>query len=500
MVKSSFRLIFFICLLISSLYSGEFTASVNRNQINLGENLNLNLTLKGAAAKEAPSFTSLKKTFFINSQNQSSSTVVINGKATSSFTWSLTLTPQAEGEAIIPPISIETSEGVLSSGPITVSVVKEGGNKGAVSNGLILTSDMSNARPYKNESFVYTLRLTSTETLANIQMQKLSVEEAIVEANGEPKIYEKIVDGVRAGVLELSYVITPLKAGPLKIPSVFIQGDIVIKRSAQSRSSWFDDDFDFHPFMQGFDRLKPFTVVSEETILDVQPAVAGIVPWLPARSLKIEEIWNESQALQAGEPLIRGFKITAVGIKASQLPNLNHLQTDGPLFKIYADKPETGEEIKEEGIESFRKEQYTLIPQQAGDLTLPEISIIWWDTLKKERRIATVPFRIVHVQPAAQQSPIEQGVKEAAAIQSESTVLIQEREPLFYAITAGLALLLFGAIIWGISLQKKIGWLTEKPVKNSEKLNKNLPAVSISIGKKKTAKDKREKLPDLNPT
>lgn len=485
-------LIFLFCLFIPALYAGEFTAAVNRNQTNLGENLTLKLTLKGAMAKEAPSFAVLKKAFFINSQNQSSSTVVINGKISTSFIWNLTLTPQNEGEAVIPPITIETADGTLSSEPITIRVVKEAGNSGS---GLILTADMSNARPYKNEPFVYTFRLTSTETLANIQMQKLSVEEAIVEANGEPKIYEKIVDGVQVGVLELSYVITPLKAGPLKIPSVFIQGGIVVKRTSQSRSSFLDDDFDF-PFMQGFNRLKPFTVASEETILDVQPAIAGMVPWLPAKALKIEEIWNASQALQAGEPFTRGFKITAVGIKGSQLPNLNDLQISNPSFKIYADKPEMGEELKENGIESYRKEQYTLIPQQAGDLTLPEISVVWWDAVKKERSIARVPARTVHVLPAAY-SQADQSIQEAAPAPSEPQVIVTRIEPLFYAITAGLALLLFGALIWGIFLQKKIMRLTEKPVNRGEVKNEK---PSPAFEKKQAARDKREKLPDLNPT
>ncbi|MBA2368899.1 MAG: BatD family protein [Candidatus Protochlamydia sp.] len=486
--------VIFFFLFIPALYSGEFNAAVNRNQINLGENVILNLTLKGAAVKEAPSFNALKKSFFVNSQNQSSSTVIVNGKVSSSMIWSLTLTPQKEGDAFIPAISIETTEGTLSSEPITIRVVKGAGPNDTDSNGLILTAEMSNGKPYKNEPFILTFRLTSKENLANIQMHKLAIEEAIVEANGEPKIYEKIVDGVRVGVLELSYVITPLKAGLLKIPSIFIRGGIVVKRTAQSPSSFFDDDFDF-PFMQGFDRLKPFSVASEETILDVQPAIAGIVPWLPAKELKIEEV-RDGSSFQAGEPFTRSFKITAVGVKSSQLPHLNNLQVDGPSFKIYADKPETGEELRGGEIESFRNEHYTLIPQQAGDLTLPEIAVIWWDTIKKEKRATIIPSKTIHVQPATTPQRSSFPMKEAATDQSEPPVIITERDPKFYVIIAGLALLLFGALIWGISLQKKIGRLTEKPEevveKNSEKI--------ISTKKKKNEGDKREKLPDLNPT
>jgi len=503
------RLMFLFLLLPLFLVSGEFTASVSKNEINLGESFTLYLTLKGGSSKSTPAIDSLKKMFIIHSQQQSSNTVIMNGQITVSKTWLFTLIPQKEGEAVIPSLTLDTSDGMLSTEPIKITILK--GNAAAGSSdssdikGVTLTTSLTNAKPYKNEPFVYTLRLASKRELANIKMEKIDIEDAIVESNGEPKSYEEVIDGMRAGVVEFSYLITPLKAGPLKIPSAIVQGVIPIRRQNQMRS-FFDDSFDPFSMMHGFGELKPFALMTEEAILEVQPPQAGLNPWLPARSLKIEEIWDESQPLQTGEPFTRGFKIVAEGIKSNQLPSLNELQTSHPHFKIYADKPELGDEVKDGIVKSYRKEHFTLIPQQSGDLLLPEISVAWWDVTKKEKVITRIPSRTVQVLPALQdglKSQVALADEPATQVDTESQGAAIQRDPLLYVLIGGLTLLLAVAIIWGIILQKKIVRITEKKavdVKNLDKLEKYPQhADSVPEGKQPT-RNKKEKLPDLNPT
>lgn len=500
------RLIYLFLLLPPFLFSGEFTASVNRNQINAGESFTLNLTLKDASARGQPSIGALKKSFIINSQHQSHNSVYMNGQMSSSITWKIALTPQREGETVIPPISIDTNEGTLSSDPIKILVVKgaaAGRSESSDTEGLTLTTDVSKAKPYKSEPFFYTIRLTSKMELANIKMQKVNMEDAIIEANGEPQVFKKFIDGKRVDIIEYSYLITPLKAGPLKIPSFVIQGGIPMRRRPHM-GSFFDDDFDPVFMVQGFDHLKPFTLATEEIVLNVQPAVASVNPWLPAKSVKIEEIWNESQPLQAGEPLTRGFKIVAEGIKSSQLPGLNDLQISDNSFKIYADKPEMGEQIKDGNVKSFRKEQYTLIPQHAGALTLPEISLAWWDVTKNEKVVTRIPSRTLQILPAtgSMQNNMTPNVDEDHTVPATQAAVIQ-RDPILYALIGGLAILLIGAIFWGIALQKKIMRLTEKPIdqKIADKREKAIHPQKSPIPKvKPPAKDKKEKLPDLNPS
>lgn len=490
MVKRTFFIAltaFFICLTTSFLlFAGEFTASVSSTQVNLSESFTLNLTLKDVTPKESPAISVLKKDFFIHSQQQSRNTVIINGKASSTITWKLSLIPKAEGVAQLPKISIETAEGILSTEPITLNVSK--GSSSQSDAGLNVITKVSNAAPYKNEPFTYTALLTSKGPLYNVQTEKMQLEDAIVEIIGEPKLEEKVIEGVLLNVIELTYLITPLKSGSLTIPPVAIQGAIPQKRRGQSG---FDDDFDPFGLMQGFERFRPFNLMTEEIQLNILPPVAGISPWIPAKSLTLEEQWPSDQQLRVGEPFNRGFEIKAEGIKASQLPHLDELQNQQLPFKIYADKPEEQENKIQGHIHSMRKEQYTLIPQQAGTVELPEISVNWWDSAKKEKRLSTIPARTVHILPALE-APLPSS-HEISAVRTDSPTTPISPEPpfLLYGIIGLLTCLLAGALFWVVILQKKIAGLThvsQQPKK---------PAVA---NKKPVQKEKKEKLPDLNPT
>jgi hypothetical protein len=243
----------------------------------------------------------------------------MNGKVSSKTMWRFTLIPQREGEWVIPSISVETSDGSLSSKPISIRVVKgttaDSANPTEESR-VSVTSDVSNAKPYKNEPIIYTVRLISTNEMTNIKAQKFNIDDAMIETNGEPKIFSKIVNGMNTHMIEFSFLITPLKAGLMKIPPLIIHGVSPVKRTTNSRS-FFDDDFDSFSMMLGFDRLKPFALATEEAILEVQPAVAEMVPWIPAKSLIIEDLLDETQLLQVGEPFTRIFSISAEGLKSS---------------------------------------------------------------------------------------------------------------------------------------------------------------------------------------
>jgi hypothetical protein len=285
-------------------------------------------------------------------------------------------------------------------------------------------------------------------------------------------------------------LITPLKAGPLKIPSNVIQGEMLLKNGSHGGSP-FDDNFHFFSMIGGINQLKPFALASKEEVLEIEPMIAGITPWLPVKSLKIEETWDDSHSLQVGEPFSRGFKITAEGIKSTHLPSLNDLQKGDEFFKIYADKPVLGDEGKGGNLISYRQEQYTLIPQQPGTFTLPEILITWWDVIKKEKVISRIPSRVVKVIPSQYKSSpeiSEKGVNDGVVIETK-------RDFFLYMILGGVIVLLIGAIIWGVMLQNKI-----KGLRDGSKPKPPSPPVHCSLKENSPKKNKNERLKDLNPT
>lgn len=514
MVKKIFFVIlstFFLSLfLVVSLIAGEFEATVSRTQVNLNDSFSLNLTLKNSSPKEAPAVSVLDQNFLIHSQQQMTNTTVINGKISSSVTWKLSLTPKAVGTVEIPSITVNTSEGLLSTQPIILDVIKGSGSQSSADGiGVNIIAEAGNPSPYKNEPVIYTVILTSKMPLYNVKAEKMLVENAIVEFIKEPKLEKKVIDGVLLNVIEFSYLITPLKAGSLTIPPKAIQGAIPQKAKRQF-NSFYDNDDDQDPFtiLQGFGRLKPFTLMTDEIQLNVKPAIEEVSPWIPAKALVLEEEWADGQTLRVGEPFSRGFVIKAQGLKASQLPRLEDLLNQNSTFKAYADKPEEEENVVQGVLHSLRKEKYTLIPQQAGTWVLPEVSISWWDTKNHEKRLSVIPLRTVEILPAlvsamaiASSEPKEMALVGTTADSENQISNVNVNSPLLlYGIIGILTFLLTAALIWGFLLQRKIASLTKdtprKAIKQPEVNSKTsvLPAVAP------IQKEKKEKLPDLNPT
>ena len=507
MVKKSFFIVlsvFFLSLTSALfLFAGEFTASVSNTEVSLSESFSLYLALKDTPPKEAPALSALKRHFLIHSEQHSSSTTVLNGKVSSSITWKISLTPKVEGSLEIPSIIIDTEEGFFSTQPIALHVVKAPTSKSTGdSTAPKLITKVSNLSPYKNEPFIYTASLTSKLPLYNVQTQKIQVEDAIVELLGEPKLEEKILEGVFVNVVEFTYLITPLKAGSLTILPMAIQGATPEKRKTQSHSL-FNDDFDPFAMMQGFDRLKPFALMTEEIQLDIQPVIAEVSPWLPAKALSLEETWSEDQTFRVGEPFSYGFLIKAEGVKVSQLPHLEDVYAQNSGFKVYADKPEEQEKVILGTIHSSRKEQYTLIPQQAGTLKIPEISISWWDSIQKEKRVSSIPSRSVQILPALVTTTVTSEETVSAPPVTSITELSSSQESpsfLLYGIIGALTVFLTAALLWGFSLQRKLIGLRGGSFKKSVNQQEAKPKKPVLPLVTKPQKEKKEKLPDLNPT
>lgn len=459
-------LLFLIAPLLA--FSGEFIATVNRNQVPIGESLTLNLTLKESSAKDSPNLGALAKSFYIQSQQQSNHTSIINGKISSSASWKLSISPQKSGELVIPSISLQTSDGILSTQPITILVSQESSNP---SKGITLSTEISHTNPYKNEPFIYTIKLISPQQMTNVQMPVFEVANTITEPYGDPTSTSQITNGVPIHKIEFRFLVTPLQSGKLTIPPTHIQGFIPEARRSQKRS-FFDDEFDPFSLMQGIERVKPFHITTEESLVEVLPPISGIQPWLPAKSLIIEEVREDQKNFRVGEPFSRTLLVTAEGLKSSQLPNLHDLQIDG--FKIYADKPELQDDPNR--LLGRRKEVYTIIPQKDGLLTLPEITLAWWDVAHKEQRIAKIPARQINVMPAPQTQAIQEHTPEAKIVTEASNGVL-------YAVIGGLVLLLISAAAWMVVLQRKVSRLS-----NPKNYNPF------------TDERKRGKFNDLNPT
>ncbi|BCG63487.1 MAG: hypothetical protein methR_P1204 [Methyloprofundus sp.] len=377
MVKRILTLLVVYLILPAIALAAEYTATVSQHQVAVGQSFSLSLTLSDASPESEPDISALKKNFTVNGQVQSSNTSIINGRFSSSTRWDYQLTAKKTGNIRIPSLIIESSKGKLKTQTFNVSVGKASSlPASSENNGIDISSVVSKRNPYKNEPVTYTVTLVSRYDLANISLSEMTLDDAVIEENGKPEVYDSTQNGRAVKVIKASYIITPLKSGEITIPASTIQGGIPIQRRS---NSFFGRRFDSFNMMKDFDdllgrrELKPFAVASKPITLEVLPPVTDVKPWLPASYLGITESWDDTQVLKVGEPISRRFTLIANGISSSQLPSLESLQ--GKDFKIYADQPVLDESIEDGTIISSRKESYTLIPNKSGGVTLTAIKL-----------------------------------------------------------------------------------------------------------------------------
>lgn len=388
----------------TQVLAASFKASIDRSDVIVGEGFLLELSLSGASPKARPDFSALEKYFTISSNRQSSQTSIINNRISSSINWQLILIVPRSGDYTIPSISVDTDEGKLKSNPIEINVEKSSSQTGNANTPkrLSVTAEVSKKNPYQNEPVFYKVKLIATKNISDIGISDFNMPDAIVEKQDDAKVYNSQHQGKPVKVVEANYLITPLKSGALKIPTYVFQGQIESAVRSQNSSGFSNDPLDpFSMFdnFRGFTTYNPFTIASEEIELNVKPPAVDIDPWLPLSSLEISDKLEGLKGAKVGEPLTLTLRIIAKGAIGSVLPNLEKQVTSGNSFKVYADRPEVGDSVSDDGktISGWREERYAIIPQESGTLTLSEIKVPWWDVNTDKIVYTTVASRQIEI-------------------------------------------------------------------------------------------------------
>ena len=390
-------------LLLFPGFSGaaDITVHTDRNPAVLQESFQLIFEAVGGVDDD-PDFSPLEKDFQVLSTSASTSMNIVNTKITRTRQWRLTLMPVNAGNLVIPAISF----GRDKSPPASLTVIQAGtGAPGRDAPDIFIDVEASPGSAYVQAEVIYKVKLyravaTSNETLSEPDVGQGS---AIIELLDADRSYDTFVEGRRYAVFERNYAIYPQVSGKLSIGPVRFQGQL----SAAS------------PFS-----LDPFgaagrTVVrqSEAVELQVEPIPAAYPSghWLPAADVEITGKWSKNPLeLLPNEPVTRTLTLTARGLTASQLPEMQELLPDG--FRQYPDQPEQENRKTAEGITGVRQQKNAIIPARPGQYTLPEISLPWWNTETQALEYAVLPERRAQVTAAAPDAAIDTPVLPAPGI------------------------------------------------------------------------------------
>lgn len=392
-------------LMASGLHS-----SVSSTQIGYGESFELTLSIDSANARSAPDLAPLQKDFQILGTGQSSQFSIVNGRVTNSFNWVITLTPNEKGELEIPALRAGNS----SSEPITIEVVDAAklpaGAPGA--SDISLEVSAASGTHYVLEEIPITVHIRGTGGMREASLEEPSGNDFVLTQTGEDKVSHSTRNGRETFDIERQYLLKPQKSGDLTIPPLTLHA--TVDDPAARRSSIFSDmGFDGvtmqMPLSQGLfaDMLDPgreIVVRSKPLELDVKPRPTADRVWfLPAKQVDLRSNWSPAKPeFRVGEAVTCRIQLFALGASGEQLPDIPISNTDGA--RLYLDRSSTDTTDTPDGTAAVREFDISIVPTRAGEVSLPPISVTWWDTTADKERVETLPAQVIQVLPGVGQN------------------------------------------------------------------------------------------------
>jgi len=361
-------------------------ASVDRNQLSSGETVELTLESSDVTLFGKPDLSALEPQFEVRGTRQVNQLTSLNGENHATTRWIITLLPKLNGSVVIAPLQL----GEFTSEPIELTVVQsQTQDTPSKLAPVFIEASLDQDSVYVQAQAILTLRIYHSVSLYDdSNITPLQIPDARVEPLGESRTYEKVINDLRHGVIEQRYAIYPQHSGVLSIPPQIFSATLVDAQPSQD------------PAAQGPKSGKLLRVSSTETTLTVKVKPAEYpadTPWLPARSLSLGENWNpEPDRSQVGDSLTRSLTLKAEGLASSQLPPLPATDVSG--LRRYPDQPQLSNQQSDRGLIGSREDREALVPTRSGNIELPAVEVVWWNTDEDHLERSSLPARTLHIQ------------------------------------------------------------------------------------------------------
>ncbi len=369
----------------ATAHAAELIASVDRSRLNSGETVELTLETSDVTQFGKPDLTPLEPLFEVRGTRQVNQLNTLSGDNRATTRWIITLLPKENGSVLIPPLQL----GDVQSQPITVQVVESDVREDKNSlDPVFIEASLDQSSVYVQAQAILTLRIYHSVSLYDdSSLTPLQIADARVEQLGDTRTYEKDINGVRHGVIEMRYAIYPQHSGLLTIAPQTFSATLVETQPAQDSTA------------QGPKPGKLMRVSSAQIPLTVKPKPLTYpidALWLPARSLSLSESWNpEPEHTQVGDSLTRSLTLKVEGLASSQLPAMPATEVNG--LRRYPDQPVLSNQSSDRGLIGSREEREALVPSRSGLIDLPTVDVVWWNTFEDHLEHTSLPARTLQV-------------------------------------------------------------------------------------------------------
>lgn len=371
-----------LCLLLSSVArAADVSARLDRTEVMAGETITLILETDDPQQSLVTDLSGLEEHFQILDQRTESQMSIVNGQQTAVVRLVITLEPRGTGELLLPPMSFE---GGASTPPLRVTVrpAPELAPGELPPVFIEMELDPEHGPYYVHAQLSLTIRIFYQQNLTEAAITPPAPQQASVRLLDEVP-YQSIRNEVQYRVLERRYAIFPERSGSLQIPPLALTGRL-IERPA---------DRLWQPSVRG----RRVRVESERLDIDVLPKPSGFPGehWLPARRITMSQQISDAQGLKVGEPVTRTVILDAVGLEENMIEEPSWPELPGA--RIYPDQPQGISRDDGRWVLGHKEFRYAVVPEQEGELVLPEIRLHWWDTTSDSLKTAVLPEHRVPV-------------------------------------------------------------------------------------------------------
>ena len=376
-------LLFLLCCWTVPAHALGLVASVDRDQLNSGETVELTLETNDATLFGKPDLAPLDTLFEVRGTRQVNQLTTLNDDNKATTRWIITLQPKQTGTVTIPSLQV----GDYHSLPINLTVTQSSASDSELAP-VFIEASLDQPNVYVQAQAILTLRVYHSVALYDdSNLTPLHLQDAIVEQLGESRTYEKLINGVRHGVIEVRYGIYPQHSGELQIPALTFSATQVDNQPGNTSTPSAPKPG------------KMVHVTSTEIPLQVKPKpedYPATAAWLPARSLSLSESWNpEPDHSKVGDSLTRTLTLKAEGLSSAQLPPLPATDVNG--LRRYPDLPQLSNQVTDNGLIGSREEREALVPTRVGQVELPAVELVWWNTHEDRLERSYLPARTLQV-------------------------------------------------------------------------------------------------------
>lgn len=438
----------------------DFTieATISENKIFIGEQFTVSVQVSGTTMRgvSLPRMPEIDGAGLLSATpSRSTSVTIVNGRTTTSTTYTFSLVARAQGSYTVPPISIDIDGETYQTDPIPFDILQRGDltqEGGGQLPDIFLEVEPDVTNPVPGQQMVASLvlyfkqgvEITSFQPSSGWRTDGFWKEE--LENIRQPQAESVILNGVRyRKATLLRYALFPSRSGELTLSGFPLNVGI---RTQPSRNDPFGS------FFGSGGNQRRLSIESEPVTIAVEPlaSAASGLSINAVGNLSIQRRLNRSTA-ETGETIELITTIEGTG----NIPLIRRPEYSLPDgFDLYT--PQETTDIQRRGLSIRGTKTYTelLVPRAPGRFVIPEERIAVYDPNRDLYRYTTLPSLSFEVQPATG-SPITSNGQRMLDLRPVQGLAIwqQQSSQSFYHTPVFWILLLIPAVAFLIGLRQK---------------------------------------------